>query len=542
MSRKELKDPHNFCYNHNVKHIGNVIKRLNKFFDSKVGGVMTLVGSIGVFLALTLSRLTLPSVWFDEGYSMYLMRYDLTDLTHYTAIDVHPPFYYYLLKGWTSLFGDSVAVCRLLSVVLGVVVLILVYLLIKKLFTRKSASLATLLVAISPMFVRYGTETRMYMLVITIAVAATLVFYKLLHSTKKRWAILYGVLICLGMWTHYFTAVIWLSHWVYRYIYLHRHGLHGRQLAKTYFDQNWLLAHGLAIVCYLPWIPVALKQMSGLGGGFWISSLTVNTLSDYLSQFLMYQNSGDIGGWLVVMALGVVVLAAWLGYHVYQRSSGAQRDNLLLIMTIAFAPVALLFILSLPPLTPIFIDRYLLTALVFLAILMGLIIILSRRQPWAVAGLTVLLAVCFGFGIYNVYRLGTYGNFSSGGLAKDLMTQIEADADGSSPIIVGENYSYYEMAAYEQSDNPVHFLLDPIRDDQTGSLQMERDDNFGAGVADLGEYLDEHHQIWLINATDDNGNAKQADDMGLVQAVKSITATNPIHNSTYTATLYWRSE
>ena len=525
-----------------MKQVRKILKSCGDFFNSKWGGVVALVAAIGAFLTLTLTRLTTASIWFDEAYSAYLTHYNLTDLTHYTAIDVHPPLYYYLLKGWTNLFGNSVAAYRSLSVVLGIIALVLIYFLIKKLFSRKAASLATFLVAISPMFVRYGTETRMYMLVITIAVAATLVFYKLLHSAKKRWAILYGVLICLGMWTHYFTAVIWLSHWAYRYIYLHRHGLHGRQLAKTYFDQNWLLAHGLAIVCYLPWIPVALEQMSGLGGGFWIPSLTVNTLSDYLSQFLMYQNGGDIGGWLVVMVLGVVVLAAWLGYHIYQRSSGAQRDNLLLIMTIAFAPAALLFILSLPPLTPMFIDRYLLTALVFLAILMGLIIILSRRQPWAVAGLTVLLVVCFGFGIYNVYRLGTYGNFSSGGLAKDLMTQIEADADGASPIIVGENYSYYEMAAYEQSDNSVHFLLDPIRDDQTGSLQMERDDKFEAGVADLSEYLDEKHQIWLINATDDNGNAKQADDMGRVEVVKSITATNPIHNSTYTATLYRRSE
>ena len=522
--------------------IRRLSKRMTNFLDSKWGGRAMLLLAIAIFLSLTLTRLTASSIWFDEAYSAYLTRYNLADLTHYTAIDVHPPLYYYLLKGWTALFGDSVVIYRSLSVVLGVVALVLIYFLIKKLFSRKAASLTTFLVAISPMFVRYGTETRMYMLVVAIAVAATLVFYKLLHSTKKRWAIIYGLLISLGMWTHYFTAVIWLSHWIYRYIYLRRHDLRGRQLARAYFDSNWLLAYGLAITCYLPWLPVALKQMSGLGGGFWIPSLTVNTLSDYLSQFLMYQNGGDIGGWLVVMVLGVVVLAAWLGYHVYQRSSGAQRDNLLLIMTIAFAPVALLFILSLPPLTPMFIDRYLLTALVFLAILMGLIIILSQRQPWAVAGLAVLLAGCFGFGIYNVYRLGTYGNFSSGGLAKDLMTQIEADADGASPIIVGENYSYYEMAAYEQSDNSVHFLLDPIRDDQTGSLQMERDDKFGVGIADLGEYLDVNHQIWLINATDDNGNAKQADDMGRVEVVKSITATNPIHNSTYTATLYRRSE
>lgn len=525
-------------YNTYMKQVRKILKSCGDFFNSKWGGVVALVAAIGAFLTLTLTRLTTASIWFDEAYSAYLTRYNLADLTHYTAIDVHPPLYYYLLKGWANLFGNSVAAYRSLSVVLGVIALVLIYFLVKKLFSRKAASLTTFLVAISPMFVRYGTETRMYMLVIAIAVAATLVFYKLLHSTKKRWAILYGVLICLGMWTHYFTAVIWLSHWAYRYIYLHRHGLHGRQLAKAYFDQNWLLAHGLAIVCYLPWIPVALRQMSGLGGGFWIPSLTVNTLSDYLSQFLMYQNGGDIGGWLVVMVLGAVVLALWLGYQVYRQSSGSRRDNLLLVMTIAFVPVALLFVLSLPPLTPMFIDRYLLTALVFLAILIGLVIILSHRQLLKVATLTVLLLGCFGFGIYNVYRLGTYGNFSSGSLAKDLMAQIQADTDSNLPIIVAENYSYYEMSIYEDMDNPVHFLLAPIRDDQTGSLQMERDNKFGVGIDSINDYLDEHDKVWVIGATNGNGEAALPDGADNLSPVKTLTATNPIHNSTYSATLY----
>lgn len=525
-----------------MKQARKILKCCSNFFNSKWGGALALVAAVGAFLALTLTRLTTASIWFDEAYSAYLTRYNLADLTHYTAIDVHPPLYYYLLKGWTSLFGDSVVAYRSLSVVLGVIALILIYLLIKKLFSRKVASLATFLVAISPMFVRYGTETRMYMLVVAIAVAATLVFYKLLHSTKKRWAVLYGILICLGMWTHYFTAVIWLAHWLYRYIYLRRHALRGKRLAKAFFDRNWLLAHGLAIACYLPWIPVALKQMSGLGGGFWIPSLTVNTLSDYLSQFLMYQNGGDIGGWLVVMVLGVIVLASWLGYQVYRRSSGSGRDNLLLVMTIAFAPVVLLFVLSLPPLTPMFIDRYLLTALVFLAILIGVIIILSHRQPLKVAALTVLLLGCFGFGIYNVYRLGTYGNFSSGSLAKDLMAQIWADTDSNLPIIVAENYSYYEMSIYEDTDNPVHFLLEPIRDDQTGSLQMERDDKFGVGIDNLDDYLTEHNEIWVVGATNSDGTAALPDGVDNLSPIKTLTATNPIHNSTYSATLYEISE
>ena len=134
----------------------------------------------------------------------------------------------------------------------------------------------------------------------------------------------------------------------------------------------------------------------------------------------------------------------------------------------------------------------------------------------------MLLLGCFGFGIYNVYRLGTYGNFSSGSLAKDLMAQIQADTDSNLPIIVAENYSYYEMSIYEDMDK----------------LQMERDDKFGVGIDSLDDYLAEHDKVWVIGATNGNGEAALPDGADNLSPIKTLTATNPIHNSTYSATLY----
>ena len=92
--------------------IRRLSKRMTNFLDSKWGGRAMLLLAIVIFLSLTLTRLTASSIWFDESYSAYLTRYNLADLTHYTAIDVHPPLYYYLLKGWTALFGDSVVIYR----------------------------------------------------------------------------------------------------------------------------------------------------------------------------------------------------------------------------------------------------------------------------------------------------------------------------------------------------------------------------------------------------------------------------------------------
>lgn len=521
-----------------MKRVRDTVKKLNKFFDSKVGEAIMLVASIGVFLALTLSRLTLPSAWFDEGYSMYLMRYDLADLTHYTAIDVHPPLYYYLLKGWTSLFGGSVAVCRLLSVVLGVVVLVLVYLLIKKLFNRKSASLATLLVAISPMFVRYGIETRMYMLVLVIALLAVFAFHNLLHTNKRRWAVTMGVLMSLGMWTHYFTAMIWLSFWIYRLIYLYSHGLRDKKLAKSYFDANWIIAHVVAIGLYLPWIPVALKQTKTLTGGFWIGDVNISTLPGYLSEFFTFSKPQDATNWLVPAIYAGVVLVSYLIYKAVGKAKGSQRDNLMLVITMAVAPVVILTLLSLPPFKPVFVSRYVLFSAVLLAITIALGLSLTKAKSILTLTTAVVVIGLFCVGDVNVYRMASYDNYFYYGTIKDIMTQVKADEDGDLPIITPENYAYYEAAVYENDTNPVRFLLEPLENNFTGSLMMQRDNKFDLGIKNLDEYLEQNNRVWLIDEAD-KGRAELPDAInGNASEIKTITVHNPYNNVDYCATLY----
>ena len=113
-----------------MQRVKNMLSRIQNLSGSRLAGGVILLVSIGIFLALTLTRLTASSIWFDEAFSAYIIRFDWADLTHYTAIDVHPPLYYYLLKLWSLLFGSSLASLRAMSVFLGVVAIILLYFLV----------------------------------------------------------------------------------------------------------------------------------------------------------------------------------------------------------------------------------------------------------------------------------------------------------------------------------------------------------------------------------------------------------------------------
>ena len=522
------------------------MKKITKFFDSKWGSLAALAAAVGGFLVLTLTRLTTSSIWFDEAFSAYITKYNLAEITHYTALDVHPPLYYWLLKGWTSLFGTSAVAFRSMSVVFGVITLILLFFLVKKLFNRKTAALSVFLVAISPLFVRFGIEARMYTVVTTIVLAATLMLWRSLKTHKLRDYIIYGILVCLGMLTHYFTAVIWLSHWVYRLIYLRTNDLKGRKLAQAYFSKEWIVAHIVAVGLYLPWIPTVISQFRTVSSGFWIPAVTPNTPSDYLSEFFFYLQGNQASGWLPVLFFAVVALIGVLVYrYLHQiRYDRSTRRSFYLVLTMAVAPVIFLMLLSLPPLTSSFVDRYVLSAAIFTAVLIAVLVANynpSKRGRWLAPAVLVLTITCFSYGIYQVYHQGNYNKFNgSSVLTGEVIQKIQATDHSNTPIISNSPYGFYEASFYDSKQHSTYFLWDSVKNDPTGSLAMLRDNRFHRAIKDMDQFTDDHHQVWVTGTTNTDTIYAPAElDTSNWRVVRTITVRDPVTDSDqYKATLY----
>src|SRR5205085_11298521 len=69
---------------------------------------------------LRLFHLDAQSLWYDEGFSAWLSAMPLDQITARTAVDIHPPLYYYLLHFWIGLMGQSEFALRFLSLAPGV--------------------------------------------------------------------------------------------------------------------------------------------------------------------------------------------------------------------------------------------------------------------------------------------------------------------------------------------------------------------------------------------------------------------------------------
>lgn len=137
-----------------------------------------------LILSAVLRILTLDqSLWLDEAITVVnaknLTFWDF--IVRYPMGDFHPPGYFSLIWVWTHFFGFSEIIVRVPSLILGVATVWVTFLLGKEVFDKKTATLAALFMALSPLHVYYSQEARMYSLA---AFVTTLSFYFLI---KKNW-------------------------------------------------------------------------------------------------------------------------------------------------------------------------------------------------------------------------------------------------------------------------------------------------------------------------------------------------------------------
>jgi uncharacterized membrane protein len=424
----------------------------------------------------------------------------------YTANDVHPPLYYWLLKLWSYAFGTSELALRSMSTFFGVVMIVFAYLLLRRIVSRSAATLGVVFVALSPMIIRYSQEMRMYMLVTAIAVAATYVLVLAMQYDKKKYWVIYGVLLAAGMWTHYFAALVWCAHLLW-------HVWNVRQETKPtkerfiwrVFTREWRLAYGVAAAVFAAWMPALVYQVIVVqAGGFWIPKVTVATVPNFFTNMLYYLDYDLVSPWLTLVFFGLcTLLVAWAA-RVYAGMDATERRWYRLVACSAIVPVAVLFVVSMPPLRSAFIERYLIPAAAFFALFGGVVVAYSARfvRPLWTWAVVLGVVVVSGIGVYNVQ---TYGNYSKTARAsnntREAIQAISRVAKQGEPIIADSAWLFYEAAYYTTTDHPVYFI-DAKMEYKYGSMDMMKyNDEFK--IKDLDSFMQAHPTVWYLGHNGD---------------------------------------
>ena len=225
-------------------------------------------------------RLDAQSLWNDEGNSARIAERSVDLILEGAEGDIHPPGYYLLLHAWRAAVGQSEFALRSLSVAAGLALVIFTYLLGRHLFDDTTGLIAAALAALSPFAIYYSQEARMYALLAALSAASTYLLVAQIGKSANRQianpqsairnpqsaiSILHSLPYILtataGLYTHYAFPFVLLVHNV-------TFGLWWLAVARRSAQRwRWLAwwagAQVAVVVLYLPWLPVALKSVTG---------------------------------------------------------------------------------------------------------------------------------------------------------------------------------------------------------------------------------------------------------------------------------------
>jgi mannosyltransferase len=328
-----------------------------------------LIGCLFAALALRLYRLDAQSLWYDEAVTADLARRSLGDLTRWTANDIQPPLYYYIVAGWGRLAGWSEWSLRLPSAWFGVLGVPLLALAARHLTgSRTVAGLAALLMALHPLLVYYGQEARMYTLLAALGILTVYFGLRLAQADWRTRDVLgYGLAATAAMYTHYFAFFLLVA--LALAIWLDRPprpapASHPQRAdsfrALSFTAQPPRLIHPFALatagvfVLYLPWLGAMINRFN-VDRSYWQGALKIG---EALRSVAITFTGGEsvterVGGWLL-LPYGLVTLVAI--YRLVQARRTLRYALLWLV-------VPVVGVLTLAAFAPKFNPRYVLVAL-----------------------------------------------------------------------------------------------------------------------------------------------------------------------------------
>ncbi|HRW10111.1 MAG TPA: glycosyltransferase family 39 protein, partial [Caldilineaceae bacterium] len=314
-----------------------------------------LLALILAAFALRANHLDTQSLWYDEGVTATLTQRDLVELTTWTARDIQPPLYYYVVAGWGRLAGWSEWSLRFVSAWWGTLLVPLMALLAFKLSRNRTvAIIAALLTAAHPLLVYYSQEARMYMMVVALGVLAGYYFLIAVDapSIRRTTWLRYVLVATAAVYTHYFAFFLLLAF-----------AMVG--LVQTWPDRRRLLgvigAHLAVALLFAAWLVPLLTQFS-TDRSYWQGTFKVaEAIRAIALRFVVGETVLEQFAPTYLWIAGVLTVLSSVTFLVHAWRTKQARQALFVTITWLLVPTACVLMLAIA--VPKFNVRYVLLAL-----------------------------------------------------------------------------------------------------------------------------------------------------------------------------------
>jgi mannosyltransferase len=279
--------------------------------------------------AIRLHNLGGDSLWLDEIFTMRIAREGIWEAL--APQRDHPPLNYLLTALTVSALGENEFAARLPPLVAGTLALPLLVVLGRSLRQPQAGWWAALLLAVSPLHLKYTQEARHYALLMSLSLLSYILLFRALRRPRRRRWLAYGAATALGLYSHYgalivlATQIVLLAPWLWRQWRAGR-----RHLVRGPVEGGLVAA-----LLYLPWLPQLVLALSANTGTRAIvdtggAATPAEWASVLFSSFGMYYGRRP---WLL-LGLSLLGILVWL-------VQGRRRD-LVRVLVSLLLPLALI--------------------------------------------------------------------------------------------------------------------------------------------------------------------------------------------------------
>lgn len=181
------------------------------------------------------------------------------------------PLYYIIIKLWAQFAGSSMAILRSGSAIISLLAFPCIYWLCLELFkSHLTASIATVLLAVSPFYLMYSQDARHYSLWAVCILFSSAVLLRVSRSNSRLGWLVYGLSVAVSLYTGLLSVIVGVGHLIYTVVI-------SRYRLPQFFPSLVALGTGFAI--FSPWIAVVAAQ------GSQVKKMSGQEPSDKLSIF-----------------------------------------------------------------------------------------------------------------------------------------------------------------------------------------------------------------------------------------------------------------
>jgi hypothetical protein len=417
-----------------------------------------------VAFALRAFHLEVQSLWYDEAFSAYLAHFDLAQITARTAADIQPPLYYYLLHFWIALVGDGEFALRFFSLFFGALTIPLMFATAQKLFDRNAALIASILATLSPLYIWYAQEARMYTLITFLLLLSSYAMPRALTPTpplprkgreRELWWLVFIIANIAAIYTHYFAFVVIAFQALFALVSSFK--FQGFRLPNLKLEtlKPATAAFVAIIAAFLPWMPFVIARF-GQDVSYWRGALKLDEAIRHIfinfttgESVLESQAQWITAGWLACLLIGLV---AWTR----QKAKGKNQKPDAMVFSVLYLLIPLSLLLFLFSRNPKFNARYLMIAspAFFLLLGAGLASVLRITHHTSRNALALLvfafLVLTSAFSLFNAYFDPAFTKASF----RDVARHIERHLAPGEAIILTSGHLFPAFNYYYRGDAP----------------------------------------------------------------------------------------